>query len=542
MAASGRVYDDAANAELAALREMETAVAAEQRVPIGPKALARAAKLATASNADLAWLAVNVLARCDDAQRARPAIQWLGTYPADRQAKLCWSLLVSGQNESIDAVLTHLDSHRELLAQLRRAPLIELAADEPAKYKSLLPLLVATCQAPDERSELFRLQAPAMNDAWAGEIERACAGGLLRDRVDRVVIEIVSAHRAPAYPLARRLLEKHRNLSLAGLPAAELEPLLPEDPDLAGELAQQWMIRGSEPQRAAALAVFCDPRCKLSAERLRLRLQADHPRDPASLLSAALARTQPQALDLAEFLLADAAALDPERIAYETASSAALARPKLRSKLLALAWHVPERGQRWALEQLLGAALVRQLQEADATRGRQLELLAPLVHTLDGKLVTLKNVGASAARDRGLQMAARELPHLPSSVDTASWAPEAESSMRLTAMRTQLEPIRESAEPIFSEALDQLDRYVSDLIALNCATLEITKTFDIVIAKQLPGGRREMQLKRLDSWDFRFPASSLETFQRECNTYRELLKSLDTTRRSLVIVNRLAEP
>ena len=35
--------------------------------------------------------------------------------------------------------------------------------------------------------------------------------------------------------------------------------------------------------------------------------------------------------------------------------------------------------------------------------------------TLDGKLVTLKNLGASAFRDRGLQLTAKEIAHLPGS-------------------------------------------------------------------------------------------------------------------------------
>ncbi|HEX4150480.1 MAG TPA: hypothetical protein VHY20_15890, partial [Pirellulales bacterium] len=499
------IYDDHALAELAALGEMEAAVAAERRVQLGPKPLERAAVLVAAHHPALAWLAANVLARSADGRRAAMVIERLGTYPPPRQAALCWSLLLSGRKVSIDAATAHLQSHPELLGKLKRGPLIELVAEDPADYEPLIPLLVASCDSSAERLELFRLQAPTMNDARASEIERACRTGLLHNQVESVLLEIVAEHRTRAYPLALRLLEQHRDLSLTRLPPEALEPLMHEDPQLAGQLVQQFIIRGTQLQRAAALDLYCAPRWKVSAEQLRLRMQTDHPRDPTSLLNVLLGRADAKALELAEFLLTRQGTLEPGHIKLAAVSPAALARGALRAQLLQLAWQVPDGGQAWALEQLLGSAFVRQLQEADARRARQLELLDPMIQTLDGKLVTLKNVGGSV-RDRGLQVAARELARLPSAANPAPSAPEADVHVGLAEMQRQLDPVRKSAESTFTEALDQVDRYLSDLTTLDRVMFEVTKAYDLVIARQLAGARREVQLKRLDAWDFRFPA------------------------------------
>jgi hypothetical protein len=535
-------YDVRATAELTALREMESVVAADHLVEISAATLDRAAELAASRNPALAWLAINVLARSDNAQRAKTAIQWLGTYPADRQAPLCWSLLLSGQSESISAAVAHLREHPELVAMLDRKQLVKLAAEKPAMYQGVIPLLVTACETPDERFAWFQIQAPLMNDAWANEIEQSCATGLLRDQVDRVVLEIVGKQHTQAYPLAERLLEKHRGLKLAKLSPAELKSVMQANPQLAGELAQQLLVRGSEPQRAAALEIYCDPRSKISSEQLQRRIETEHPTDPTGLLNQALASKHAKAAELAEFVLTHAESLEPGRLAYAAASPAALERGAVRKELFKLAWQEPERGQAWVLEQLLGSAFVRQFQEADTARADQLKLLTPLVQALDGRLVTLKNVGASAARDRGLQMTARALQHLPSEVDPAPWAPEAEAGTRLAELRKQLEPARTSADSLISAALDRVDRYLSDLIALNTVTFEVTKVYDIAIVKQLSGARREIQLKRLETWDFRFPGSSIENFQREYTVYRELLKSLDATRKSVPIVAREPNP
>jgi serine/threonine protein kinase len=531
-------YDAGATAELTTLREMEAAAAADHPVVIKASTLDRAAALATASNPGLAWLATNVLARSDRPQAARQAIQWLGTYPPDRQAALCWSLLLSGQSESVGAAEGFFQAHPALLANLQRAPLIKLVSGDVGKYQAMLPLLIASCTTGDERFELFRLQAPRMTDGWATEIEQACTNGLLADRVEKVLLEILAGHHKAAYPLAARLLANHHTLTLSAWPPEQLETLLGDSPELAGKLAAQWIVRGNAAQRTAALAVYCDPRSKLTPEQLQLRLETDHPLEPTLLLNQALASTQARALQLAEFLLTQAGPLEPAKLNYAAASSEALARPALRTALFKLAWQASDQGQAWVLEHLLGAEFVEKFKAADATHERQLQLLVPVVKTLDGKLVTLKNLGASAFRDRGLQLTAKEIAHLPENVDPAPWAPEAASHAGLAKLQSQLEPVRKSADATYAAALDQIDRYLSDLVSLNTLTYQLMNIYDVTINKQLAGAKREVQLKHLEAWDFRFINASHQNFERQNALYRDLVKSIATTRQSLPIVQQ----
>ncbi|HEY5316181.1 MAG TPA: hypothetical protein VIK18_26875, partial [Pirellulales bacterium] len=534
-------FDAGATAELTMLREMEAATAADHLIAVKAATLDRAVVLTAAANTDLAWLAINVLARSDRPAGVRQAIQWFDTYPPDRQALLCWSLLLSGQSESIAAAVKKLQLHPGLLTKIERKPIVKLVAGDMTKYQSVLPLLLASCATGDERFELFRIQVSRMNEAWAREIEQACAAGLLSDRVEQVVLEIIAGHHQAAYPLALRLLEQHPHLLLAGWPPAQLDALLSESPELASKLAAQWIIHGNPEQRAAALSVYGDPRSKLTPEQLLSRLENDRPHEPTLLLNQALAGTHAGAARLAEFLLTHVRPLEPGKLVYGAASSAALGRPGVRTELFKLAWQASEQGRTWVLEQLLGDDFVHQLRDADAQRERQLQLLAPIVKTLDGKLVSLKNLGASAFRDQGLQLTAKEIAHVPGSTDPASvdptpWSPDEASNTSLLKLRSRLEPLRTSADALYASTLDQLDRYLSDLVMLNTLTYELTRIYDVTIIKQLAGVRREIQLKHLESWDFRFVYASHQNFERQRTVYRDLIKSIATTRQSLAIL------
>jgi hypothetical protein len=528
-------YDAGATVEIAVLRDMEAAVDADEKPTIAAKTLPRAEALAASKNQTLAWMAVNTLARSDDAQRAQIAIKWLPTYTPVRQAQICWSLLVSGQQQSIAKAISHLQKHPELLADMPRSPLLKLVGQDPSKYQAMLPLLADSSTTAEDRLQIFECEVQVANSASTPGILKACASGLLRNHVDQVVLKIVQEHRRPAYALAERLLDEHRDLTFPALLPEELETLQRDAPQLAGKLAVQLLLRGSDAQRTAAFATYCDPQLKETAAYLQSALDAGPAVDRTDLLNLSIAASAPKGCELAETLLRGDRGLDPKRINYSAASEALLDRAAARDALVKLAWQLPQRGRAWALKQLLGVEFIEAFDEANATSRTQIKLLEPVIRVLDGKMVPLKNVGMSSGKDRGLQIGAREIPRLPTNIDPALWASDSAADVRLKDLRKRLETVQKSTDSLYGDAFGEINRYLDDLVALNTTAFEIANIYDFVITKQRGGVEREMRLKKIDSWDFRFPASLQQTFGRDHAQYRDLVKSLESKRESLVL-------
>jgi lipase chaperone LimK len=254
--------------------------------------------------------------------------------------------------------------------------------------------------------------------------------------------------------------------------------------------------------------------------------------DPTSLINQLLRATNAKALDLAELLLARRAELQANRIDYQAASSEALDRPEIRNSLIKLAWENTPDGRRWALGQLLGPDSTRQLAEADNQRLKQAELLKPVIAALGGKVVTIANISGSS-HDRGLQVTQRELRRLSTQVDPLAWGPESPVRKRLDEIRQHLAPLKDTVAEPYRPVLASIDSYLVKLTELNEFAYELASVYDVTVVKQLPGAQRAMQLRQLDTWDFRYTAGNLEKFHRTVSAYQELLKTLDELRATL---------
>jgi hypothetical protein len=124
-------------------------------------------------------------------------------------------------------------AHPQAAKQLDVSALLKCVEGNLAGYEPVVEPLAALCTTSDERLRLLRVQAMAMNSAWADGIEKECASGLLKPRVDEIVIEIVAHDRKSAYPLARHLVEQHPEVKLEALTRDELQRVVGEDRELA---------------------------------------------------------------------------------------------------------------------------------------------------------------------------------------------------------------------------------------------------------------------------------------------------------------------
>jgi hypothetical protein len=522
-------YDSDAVAELTVLRALEAAVASDDPPAVEPATLDRAAVLLTSRNAALAFRAWNTLLRAGD-RRGLDAVETrFDAAPLDRRPALLWSMLVAARPVMIDAALARLRRQPDLADKFDPKTLPALAEKNPALYEQALPLLAARVVDADARFRLAVVQMRVMKDAWTGEIEEACRTGLLRDRVGDLAAKIISERLTAAYPLAKKLLAEHRALRFDALTGDEFKSLAADAPDLAGMLGEAWIVRGTPEQRRAALADYGSAGSPIAPARLLERLKREPPAEPSELINALLPRTQPQAAELAEFLLSDPDVLQPDRIAFAGASPEILARPSARAALFAAAWKSQTSGRPWVLRELLGPEFARKFSEAESERDRQLEIIGRVVPVLSGKFVNKPGVTNSYS----LPVPRREIPGLPSEIETARWAPDSPARRNLAELRSQAAAAAEKSPPAYKSAIDSFVRYVEDLDYLTVASHEIARVYDATIVQQLPGAQRGLKLNTVSEWEFIFPAAYVDLYRREDTRYRGLAASLPTSRSAL---------
>jgi serine/threonine protein kinase len=529
-------YDAEALEELATLREMETVVSSNQAPTITPATLRRAATLLDVKHSGLASLARNTVARSADAEKTALIVDRLRDGSAEQQAELCWSLLVSKSPNSIAAAVEFLNANPQLAAQFNEDHAIELVRPDPAAYQNLLPLLALHCQSSDARFALFCLQLPVMRNEWLAGIERACDGGLLRNRVDDMIVETVVKQHTRGYKLVERLLLSHGEVSLAELPAKSLSALSANERSLAGKLAEQFMLRGNNEQRLSAIELFAAEKSPVDLSSLERRLVSDRPDDPTALLNLLLASRQSRTLALADFIVHKVPRIAAEDVSLDDISDTAMSQKSLRERLLSLAWKVPNRGQAWALEAMLGSDFVKQFQAAEDQHIRQRQVVEPLIPILNGKIVSINNASV-ASGDKGLQIPGRELGKIPDDIQPQPWAEDGEAAQSLAQMRKTLADKKSNVPTLYRDAFEQLDQYLDQLEQLTEVSYQLTRIYDQTIAKQLPGVHREQLTRHLDYWDFRFSRANRETFDREHPRFAPLNKELARRRVTIPLLS-----
>jgi len=523
--------DKAASAELAALREMENSLAARRRLDVSDASLQRAAELVHAANGNLAATALACLARSPDPIRNRIAVQALSDIPADRQAEVCWSLLLSGERGAVAAATGHLESHGGLAKSLKIDDVLDLAEEAPDSYEPLLGVAATWPQSPDQRERLFRLQAPRMKDEWAVEIEQSCKSGPLRDRVPAVLSEILGHQRTASYPLAARLLDLHPTPSLDALSVDGLFSWCAADRQLGNKVVQRLLARGKPAQRDAALAIYRGPRSSIDDANLFQYLRDTSGPDSVGLLNRLLSSTDEKSLRLAEVVLEGARNLAPREVAYDTVSDAAAERKAIRDPLLALAAQSLGVGRVWTLNQLLGRQFVDQLKSVEGDRFRQLSSLKSALAVLDNPLVDIP--GGDASGDRGLVTPVAALKTLPTDLDPADWRPDGKCSNTLTAMRARIAEVGFSAPATMGDDLRLIDNYLDSLQRLTSFSFEMAQVYEAVITKQIAGADRQLKSKPARSWTFHFFKESLDVFHRRHDEFESLAKKSDEARASV---------
>lgn len=521
-------YDPATVAELAILRDLESIAAANQTPEISTATFDRAVELLHARNAKLAARALNVLARSKDPRGVDDAVTRFDLVPAEQQAELVWSLLVSSQYDSIAAALSQLQRRKDIFDRLDRNALLTLIEEKPATYQSIFPYVADRCRTGDERFRLARVQVQIMKDVWAGEMEASCKNGLLQDRVADLIGEIIVKRRTAAYGLTERLLTEHRRLDLTAISPDALAPLDSESPKLAGLLMEYWILRGNAAQRRKALEAYSHDDTELVSLRLRERLAVEGATAPAELANDLLPRDAARFADLAEHLLSNARNLTAKTVAYRNATPTLLARPAARNALFALAWQDENEGRSWVMHELLGTDFAKRFQAAEAERDRQLQRLQQIVPILSGKLVS--ESGSASLKTFGLQIAGTEIARLPQDAAPAAWSPEGEAALNLSELVKIVEVARKSAPEPYRPTIDAFSRYLNDLSETNRIAHEIGHIYDVTVVQQLPGALRAMKIKTVKSWDFRFAESLLEVFRRENDRYRTLSVALTKSR------------
>jgi len=531
-AASPRgAYDSDAVAELTVLRALEAAVATDDLPTLEKGTLDRAAVLMTARNPALSFRAWNALLRAGDRRGFDAVATRFDAASLERRAELLWSLLVSARPVAIDAALTRLRRHPELADKFDPRSVPALAEKNPPLYEPVLPLLAARITDPDARFHLAVVQMRVLKESSIEEIEEACRTGPLRDRVGDLVAKIVADRLAPAYPLARRLLVEHRAVRLDALTGDEFEPLVAESPELAGLLGEAWILRGTSAQRRAALADYGSAGSPIAPSRLLDRLTREPPEAPSELINALLPRTQAPAAELAERLLADPDVLQPDRIAFATASPELLARPSAQAGLFTAAWKSEAGGRPWVMRELFGPDFVRKFSAAESERDRQLQAVGGVATVLGGRFVN--KPGTSPTTAFRLPVPRREVPALPPEIETARWAPDSPARRNLADLKALAASAAERSPPAYRSTIDSFLRYLDDLDQLAVASYEIARIYDATVVQQLPGALRGLKLNTVADWEFVFPAAYVEVFRREDARYRALSASLPASRSAL---------
>lgn len=523
-------YDAAAVKELRILDDMERIVAAKEPVTVSTETAERSEVLAHERNPDLAWRGLNVLARSSSHPLTQIAVQRINTFTPERQAELAYSLLLSSQADAVNAAVRRLRDDAEIRKHLDRERLLSLAESNPSRYQELLPVLASTSDTTDDRWRVFVMQAPLMREEWSGELERACTDGLLRERADEVVCDIIQRRRKKSYALAERLMTKTREFPIHRFKGDELTPLLTEAPSLAGLLAERWLLRGTAPLRTAAVAAYAATNSSLDKPKIRKALTEQKIVDPTALVNMLLLQESPGGVELAEFLLLKTQGEMLDKIDYASASTQLMHKPEAVKVLLARAWKSGEAGRIWSLGRLLGGDYVRRVGEAQEGRDEDFKMLARIMPILGGQLVVLPNSPTLGKRDRGLKVEMKDVIRLPRNIEPAKWAADGEKRKRLALLRSEVASLKAGAIPSMVEALDALDLYLVDLEALTQTCAEISNIYDLTVQKQLPGAFRELSLAKLEAWDFRYSSVLIASYERENVKYQALQKSIPQRR------------
>ena len=526
-------YDAAALLELTQLNEMEALLASQDHREVGAACLERAAVLAVGPNPNLAWTAVNVLARSGEPTAVKTVVSRFNTYPPVKQWELLQSLFVSGRSEPTAAALNLAAKYPKVLESGSREDLVRLAERDAKRYRGVIDLLLQSCTSSDERLRIFVAQTQSLTADWLKELESACTTGLLADHVEEVFDEIVLRKRVAGYPLAERLARRKPPPSYKQFTGEELAEIIAEAPRLGAIVAEQWLLQGGGALRTAAVAEFCRPGGALSAESVASELSKQKVRDPEGLVNLLITQESKPGVLLATMALKNVEDLDHAKIAFATASVPVLHSLEARQELLEIAWDDSEKGRPWALQQILGNGFLMKFGEAEAVRQDQQSTLREIIPILSGKLVILPNSPASGQKDRGLSVTFVDLFKLPNDIDPKKLAPDGPSHRRLTELRADLAQLLPTVGPRFAEVLTGVDRYLTELEALNQNCFELATIYDFTVQQQLPGVRRAMQVNPTPTWDFRFAASHISRFDRERVAFQALTESLPKARSSV---------
>jgi serine/threonine protein kinase len=519
-------------AELSILRDMESVAKVGVAPQVAARTLERADALRVAGNEGLAQRAWNVLLRAADPRALAEFSRAFDAAGDDRQAAMIASLLVAGTTQTIDAAAERVRSRTSLFERLDQEPLLTMFEASPEKYRTLFDLLAGRCRTADVRFRLALLQLDDLTRERFDEIKQSCRTGLLRERVGDLIAKIVVDRRASAYKIAETLLTEHAAVRTEALETSRLVALEAESPRLAGLLGEAWLLGGTKDQRTAAAASYAKSDSKLSASRLVEQVNAVSLRDPSELVNAILPHSAPQALNLAEQLLGNAA-LKIEPVDYAAASEELLQLPKARKRLCEIAWTQGDEGRGWTIRALLGADFARRWKEAEAERDRQLQALDRISAALIGRTVSKPASTSSVVKSLTISIPRSEVSGLTADITAGRWAPESEAIRNVeellkaaTAAKTEVdEPYRKSV----SAFVDYLER----LQQLNGVAYRMAGVYDLTISQQLPGALRGIKLKNVNGWDFIVLQSHLDVLQREESKYRELATSLLGLRKGL---------
>jgi serine/threonine protein kinase len=524
-------FDPGAATELTALREIEAAALATSPVAISLASSQRAAELVEAGPPALAWIALNCVARTKESVQIDLAIKRLPTLTPERQADLCWSLLLSGYEPAIKAVTRFGQDHSELANRLQVDQLLALAESQPAVYSPLYTQWGGWCRNSDERLRLFRIQSPLLTDGSTEEVQKACETGLLQDRLDQVLFVILANHHLRAYGVAAQVLRQNSKVSIESLPADQIPVWLSEDAVLGKQLSVRFLVRGSAQQRSAALDEYRRVNSTIDLNDLHKLLSENDCTEPTQLLNLLLSKSDNVTVDLAQFMLEHTPRLSASQIDYSKISPEAADRPAVGESLMKMAWKASPESLRWARHQLLGPEFVQQLASANHNRTLQMASLDTLIPVLDNKQVRLNNSGASG--DRGLVLRVKEFLRLPVGCDASPWGPEAEAQATLTALIARATSVLHSCPKEAKADLDHIDEYLKALQALHECTYAVTKIYQVTVHDQLAGARRALRTKPEESWTFRFVKSMLDAYSEQRTGYEALLTRVNSAHRTL---------
>lgn len=522
-------YDDAATNEIAALRDLDTVLAARRRTTPRKNTLARAPEWAERGQPALSLKALGFLARCGDLTRSRAIVSRLDRALPEQQIDLCWSLIVSSQPPGIAIAADHLQRHADLVSQIRLNDWLELIDESPDAFEAVLDALAHGAETYDARFRVFQSQSRLSGAGWGEGVLQACRRGDLKG--EKVAEEILTKHRTPGYSLVESLLAQDPQLSLDSAPAAELPAWQRESPSLGGMLIARFLQSGTVAQRQAAVGLYGAASSQAVRQRLLRSLAKDPVRDPTALLNELIKSNHRQTVPLAESLLTRPDGLQPDKIEFDNASAANLDSDGVRKELMRLAWKVTPVGRDWAIKQLLGQPFCADISLLATECDAAIDDLKFIARLVDGKEIVLDKPADSAADGR-IRIHYEELRKFRE-IKAGDWSPDESRRMKLAALRTRLSAVASDTPADARGRLTSIDAYLLDLQSLASVTFELEKVYENTFARQLPGAKRELRSRPSDSWNFRFFRTDQATFERERPKLDDLIKRLESHRRSL---------